>query len=79
MAKFEQRLQDLLAPVESVLARAPAWFAAAPAAEECGAWDWLADRSSSTVEVTEFEVPSSFIEALFGVHPAMGGCAAMAA
>lgn len=63
MAKTDIRSHDLLS------VSAPAWFAmaAAPAAGEHEAWDWLAHDGATSVEVTEFPVTSAFIEALFGV------------
>jgi hypothetical protein len=79
MIKSDIRFPDLLASTESSLLRAPAWFAAAPAVEETGVWDWLAPRSEGAMEVSEFDVSPNFIEALFGVRPAGQGCAALAA
>ena len=62
MAKQDTRLHDLLSTE-------PAWFAAASTAA-CGgdsdAWDWLGADAASQVEVTEFAVSASFIEAMFG-------------
>lgn len=60
MAKQDNRLHDLLSAE-------PAWFAAAPLpAADDDAWDWLAHDPATTVEVTEFAVSASFIEAMFG-------------
>lgn len=69
MAKYDARLQELLSAE-------PAWFAASAAAAPDGdAWDWLTPHPAIPMEVTEFAVSASFIEAMFGSVTTRAGVA----